>query len=398
MSFLDKIMRKSDDGSRHLPVGLIVVVICVIAGIAISAYDKYRKANVIEEVIIEAGTEITPDLFFKRPIEGATIDDSSDIYSTERVGTYNMHLNDGTYLYQSVLKVVDTVAPTAEAVDVRLELGETCTEKDFITNLNDATNVKIELEEPIDFKKTGKRDVVLHLSDQGGNTLDLTAVLNITCVKTELTVEAGNGVPPIEDFVLAGETYKYITDMEAIDYAKLQETNVEIEVDDCSYTSLMKLVDTTKPTLELQDVEGFTLVEVPVEDFIVAIEDVTQTTVEFVKAPDFEKEGEQEVEIVVEDEGKNKTTAKAKLTLEKDTVPPSIRGVRNITMTAGDSIDFRSGVSVADNCPVGYSLSVDSSGVNTSVPGTYTVSYNAKDLAGNVSRASAVVTVVARPN
>lgn len=398
MSFLDKIMQKSDDGSRHLPVGLIVIVLCVIAGIAASAYGKYRKANVIEEVTIEAGTEITPDLFFKRPVEGAVIDSSSDIYSTERVGTYDMHIKDGNYLYQSKLKVQDTIAPTADPVDVRLELGETCTEKDFVTNINDATNVKIELDEPIDFKKTGKRDILIHLSDQGGNKLDLTAELNITCVKTELTVEAGNGVPPIEDFVLAGETYKYITDMEAIDYAQLKETNIEIEVDDCSYTSLMKVVDTTKPVLELQDIEGFTLVELPVEDFIVLVEDVTQTTVEFVKAPDFEKEGEQEVEIAVVDEGNNKTTAKAKLTLEKDTVPPVIRGVRNITMTAGDAIDFKSGVSASDNCPVGVSVSVDASGVNTSVPGTYTVNYSAKDLAGNVSRASATVTVVARAN
>lgn len=398
MSFLDKIMQKSDDGSRHLPVGLIVIVLCVIAGIAASAYGKYRKANVIEEVTIEAGTEITPDLFFKRPVEGAVIDSSSDIYSTERVGTYDMHIKDGNYLYQSKLKVQDTIAPTADPVDVRLELGETCTEKDFVTNINDATNVKIELDEPIDFKKTGKRDILIHLSDQGGNKLDLTAELNITCVKTELTVEAGNGVPPIEDFVLAGETYKYITDMEAIDYAQLKETNIEIEVDDCSYTSLMKVVDTTKPVLELQDIEGFTLVELPVEDFIVLVEDVTQTTVEFVKAPDFEKEGEQEVEIAVVDEGNNKTTAKAKLTLEKDTVPPVIRGVRNITMTAGDAIDFKSGVSASDNCPVGVSVSVDASGVNISVPGTYTVNYSAKDLAGNVSRASATVTVVARAN
>lgn len=398
MSLLDKIMRKSDDGSRHLPIGLIFIVLCVIAGIGASIYGKYRASNVIPEVTIEAGTEITPDLFFKRPVEGASFDSSSDIYSTERVGTYNMHIKAGNYLYQSVLKVQDTIAPTADAVDVRLELGETCTEKDFVTNINDATNVSIELDEPIDFKKTGKREIILHLSDQGGNKLDLSAELNITCVKTELVVEAGNGVPPIEDFVLAGETYKYITDMEAIDYAKLQETNIEIEVDDCSYTSLMKLVDTTKPVLELQDIEGFTLVELAVEDFVVNVEDVTETTIEFVKAPDFEKEGEQEVEIVVVDEGNNRTTAKAKLTLEKDTVPPSIRGVRNITMTAGDAINFNSGVSVADNCPVGTSLSVDSSGVNTGAPGTYTVNYTAKDLAGNVSRASATVTVVARPN
>ena len=386
--------KRAEEGGSRISAGTLIIVLAIIAIIVGSIYAKIRKSNVIEEVTIEAGTEITPDLFFKKPVSGASIDASSDIYSTERVGQYNMHIKVGNYLYQSVLTVKDTVAPTADPVDVRLELGETCTEKDFVTNVTDATNVTITLDEDIDFTQTGKRDVLLHLTDQGGNVLDLTAQLNITCVKTELTVEAGEGAPDIEDFVLAGEEYEYITDMEAIDYNKLQKVDIDIRVDGCDYTSTMNIVDTIKPTVGVQDVEGFTLVELSVDDFIVEINDATETTAEFVKDPDFEQEGEQEVEIAITDSGKNKTTATANLTLVKDTKAPSIKGVHNITMTAGDSVNFKSGVSAVDNCPTGVSLSVDSSAVNTSVPGTYTVVYTAKDLAGNSSKANATVTVL----
>lgn len=399
MSFLRGIFYRdsgSYDGVKKLAVGRIVILLAIIAGIVLSIYAGIRKNNIIEEVTIEAGTEITPGLFFKRPVEGAKFDSSSDIYSTDCVGDYNMIINSNNYLYQAVLHVRDTVAPTAEAVPVRLELGETCTEKDFVANIVDATNVKVELDEPIDFKKTGKRDVILHLSDQGGNTLDLTSELNITCVKSELSVEAGEGVPDIKKFVLAGETYKYVTDMEKIDYTKLQQTEVEIEVDGCVYSSMMKVIDTVAPVLEVQDVEDFMLVEKSTDDFVVNVEDVTNTTVEFATEPDLEKEGEQEVEIVVYDEARNKTSKKAKLTLVKDDKAPVIRGAKGITCTEGDSVDFKAGVSAIDNCPVGLSFSVDASGVNTNVAGTYIVYYNAKDLAGNTSKAQATVTVLAK--
>ncbi len=78
----------------------------------------------------------------------------------------------------------------------------------------------------------------------------------------------------------------------------------------------------------------------------------------------------------------------------QDTSPPVIQGTRNITLYAGDAVNWLSGVTVWDEQDNSPSLEADASGVDVSRPGSYTVTYRAEDSAGNCAVETAAVTVL----
>ena len=77
-----------------------------------------------------------------------------------------------------------------------------------------------------------------------------------------------------------------------------------------------------------------------------------------------------------------------------DREAPVITGVRDITVYAGDTVAYRSGITVTDDQDGGPVLEIDSSNVDLEVPGTYPVFYIATDDAGNERALTAVVTVL----
>ena len=81
------------------------------------------------------------------------------------------------------------------------------------------------------------------------------------------------------------------------------------------------------------------------------------------------------------------------VTEEPDTEGPVISGVQNLVVEAGGSLSYRTGVTAVDDRDGPVALQVDSSAVNLSVPGEYTVVYSAADSSGNRTEAEATVTV-----
>lgn len=79
----------------------------------------------------------------------------------------------------------------------------------------------------------------------------------------------------------------------------------------------------------------------------------------------------------------------------EDTQPPVISGVKDLTVAVGESLSYRTGVTVTDNVDKTVRLQVDSSGVNLSEPGEYQALYWAEDAAGNRAEVPVTVTVVA---
>ena len=78
----------------------------------------------------------------------------------------------------------------------------------------------------------------------------------------------------------------------------------------------------------------------------------------------------------------------------EDRVAPVLSGIHDFTIYLGDTISYMSGITATDNVDLNPSITVDSSGVDLSRPGGYTVIYTATDASGNTVREEATVTVL----
>lgn len=80
-----------------------------------------------------------------------------------------------------------------------------------------------------------------------------------------------------------------------------------------------------------------------------------------------------------------------------DLEAPVIVGVKNLEAYVGDTISYKSGVTVTDNADPSPKLTIDNSNVNMEKPGTYTVIYTATDAAGNTTSETVKLIVKTKP-
>ena len=103
--------------------------------------------------------------------------------------------------------------------------------------------------------------------------------------------------------------------------------------------------------------------------------------------------GQEETSEPKSEEKTDETNERSPVTLSDDSEAPVILGLGDITVYPGETPAYLAGVSVTDNTDAHPSLSYDSSNVDIYSAGTYTVSYTAADVSGNVARAERIVTV-----
>jgi len=210
-----------------------------------------------------------------------------------------------------------------------------------------------------------------------------------------ITLEAGSKLPVVEDFLLDKDEFGKI--VSGIDENTSMNTvadyPVVVRVEGRDYQSVLHVVDTVEPVVEVEDASIFIGTEIDLESLVTSVIDETATTIDIVKEPDWTQAGEYEVEIVVTDEGNNQAVATTTLEIEADTVAPVIEGVQDITVAAGESVSYKRGVTVTDDHDEKPELEVDNSQVNLNKEGEYTVTYTAIDNSGNETTVEAKVTV-----
>lgn len=106
--------------------------------------------------------------------------------------------------------------------------------------------------------------------------------------------------------------------------------------------------------------------------------------------------GDYDNSIVVTDNAGNKSEVSVKISV---IAPPTINGVTDKTITAGESIDYMAGVTATDGkgADITSSVTVDSSAVKTDTAGSYQATYKVTDQYGLTSSATSNVTVNNKP-
>lgn len=106
--------------------------------------------------------------------------------------------------------------------------------------------------------------------------------------------------------------------------------------------------------------------------------------------------GDYDNSIVVTDNAGNESEVPVKISV---IAPPTINGVTDKTITAGESIDYMAGVTATDGkgADITSSVTVDSSAVKTDTAGNYQATYKVTDQYGLTSGATSNVTVNNKP-
>ena len=214
----------------------------------------------------------------------------------------------------------------------------------------------------------------------------------------EIKVEAGTSLPNSKEFLEYDGWFETCdTDIKAIDPRVPGRYPVDFSWLFFHKTAELVIVDTVAPEGEVHDITC-TLGEKPKpEDFIVSINDITEVEVRYVLQPDFKKEGDRSVSLVLEDRGGNQTILKANLSIYDENNTPVIKGAKNLHVFTGESVSYRSGVSVVSKVEPAPTLEIDNSAVNLDQQGSYPVTYSATDKYGRSSSVTVQIQVEDKP-
>lgn len=380
---------------KPIPIIIAVVVVGLIVA-AISIIASY-SGRVYTQCVAEAGTPITAESFLIDPSKGAAFTEDSPEVNSKVPGDYPVTIKSGMFTYHCTVTIQDTVAPIVTGQKIYAEQGNVVAAEDFIASVQDETATTVTFATQPDYTVYGEQKVTLNVTDLGGNTTVCESALVISSVKRELTKEAGNPFPLVSEFLAAPESSAaFATAVNGIDMRTPGDYTIDIRVNGIVYPSTLHVVDTTAPALQLRDLTVSLFDEPALEQFVVSATDATDVTYAYVKKPDLSVEGQQEITIRATDTSGNSTEVSASLTRAKDTVAPVISGAKNFTAYLGETISYKSGVTVQDAMDSQVTLNVDVSGVNLKAPGSYSVTYIASDRSGNQSSKTVTVTIIER--
>lgn len=135
------------------------------------------------------------------------------------------------------------------------------------------------------------------------------------------------------------------------------------------------------------------------EDFVESVKDASDVTLEFVGQDSWEKKGKYGVTVAATDSDGHKTEGKSTLNLEEDTTGPTIEGADDKELAQGDTMDFNEGVTIKDDMDPEPTLEVQGADkVDFATPGTYIVTYLAKDRSGNETKIERKIKVKENPD
>ncbi len=136
----------------------------------------------INELTVEAGSEVRAEEFAKNQKEGQIIEFSSDMtqeVTTDHIGEYSVAVDVNGKTYESKLIVEDTVAPDGTAKSVNLNMGGEIAPEDLVENISDATDVVCSYREDPDYTEEGIVRPVIVLTDEAENTTEVTASVTV---------------------------------------------------------------------------------------------------------------------------------------------------------------------------------------------------------------------------
>lgn len=181
---------------------LMAAIVLLVAVTLVTCAVVFVPAPVYESVTIEAGSKVIPLHLF--PKEGKDVTLVSDIRNIDLncPGEHTLEFSYKDKTYKTTLKIVDTTAPVGVPVEHTIYNDQTLEVGDFVTEIEDATEVTVSFAATPDFTNVGEQNVEIRLTDTSGNVAIVTAKLTVIADTTfpvfsdmeELKVNLGQSV------------------------------------------------------------------------------------------------------------------------------------------------------------------------------------------------------------
>ena len=182
-------------------------------------------------------------------------------------------------------------------------------------------------------------------------------------------------------------------DSSQVDVKNVGEYNVIFEYKGEKQTIKVRVVDTTSPQFEVQETKVAVGQQADPNALVKDIKDASKTKVYFEKDYSFDKEGEQNVNVVVEDSSHNKTVKETKVIVIKDTTPPKIIA-SNASVLVNSEVVLEDLVSLEDDFDKKPTLIVNKGNFDSTQLGNYEVTFLAKDASGNEASKTIIIQVI----
>ena len=208
---------------KNTKIKFILSIVIILLGITtLIVFASSNKVN--ELVTIEAGSESldVADFIIDEKYTGEFITDLSTI-DLNTPGIYDLKIKIGKKDYKSQLEVIDTTAPTAEVVNLEIWTNEVKNPEDFVTNIEDSTEVTVSFKQAPQFDLVGEHEIVLILEDTSGNKSELNSSLTV-----KQDTEAPEIIGAENQSVYIDEKVSYRRGVEAIDN---RDGKIDFEVD-----------------------------------------------------------------------------------------------------------------------------------------------------------------------
>lgn len=293
------------------------------------------------------------------------------------------------------LTIADTVAPQVTFVKARtLKPGEELKPEDFVEFVSDPEDATVRFAQDVAIPEDySDLTVEVVVSDANGNEVRDTSQVSFQWMQKELTWEYGPQITKGDILVnpqVDGDRVNQ-ADLDRINESGVGTYTLDLKGAKCTIT----VQDTKGPELDVRMVHVWPSQFVNLDSFVSKVEDPSGVeTVEILNEVATAAKGEFPVKIRAVDTLGNETIAETLLKVNSDHRPPVFEGLEDMVAKKHEKPDYETGVSVSDLEDSSVEFTYDDSDVDLTAPGSYFVTYTARDTSGNeaVARRKIMVT------
>lgn len=307
--------RGRKNGGKKSKKGL-VIALCVIAALAIIAalfvFVVYGGRHMYLKAELGDGAPAA-SAFMKDGSDASYVGDAN--VSTSKEGTYILKVKSGGKVRPELLIVRDTKAPTTDTTEAQITIDDKSLDPETaLGEIKDASKVTATWEKEPTYGTAGAYDCSIKLEDACGNSRSVKLTVKVLGLVDVLEHEAGQPRPSLKDFMaVEREDAKLVTDLNDITWDKLGDYEVKAEFDGKTFTSTLRIVDTTAPDPDIVPAAVLVGGKIEAKDLALSGGDATAVSYEFTSEPVLSKAGTVSCGIKATDEAGNSSEKTGKI-------------------------------------------------------------------------------------